>query len=241
MINGRTDLCVDDTRFITPSVLIQVLPESMVESMASTPDTGESRGRGRPPTVSVNAVAEIGLGLFLKNGFDQTTMTDIANAASIGRKTLFNYFPNKADIVWNRFNRQLKDLTSALEKAPADIVSTDAVVAAVLSGLHTYPAALPIMRAEVTLIQAVPALQSYAYMQGQPWRDAITHFIADREGLDPKDTLPEVLGHGYWHAMFVGFRNWLHSGQSSPLPYVETALRDYSRALQAAFAHEKTQ
>ncbi|WP_158254026.1 TetR family transcriptional regulator [Cryobacterium sp. Y62] len=189
----------------------------------------------------MDAVAEIGLGLFLKNGFDKTTMTDIARAAGIGRKTLFNYFPNKADIVWNRFNRQLKDLTNALDHAPIDIVSTDAVVAAVLSGLHTYPAALPIMHAEVTLIQAVPSLQSYAYMQGQPWRDAITRFIAGREGLDPEDTLPEVLGHGYWHAMFVGFRKWLCAGQSSPLPYVETALRDYSRALQAAFAHEKNQ
>ncbi|WP_161498916.1 acyl-CoA-like ligand-binding transcription factor [Cryobacterium aureum] len=191
--------------------------------------------------MSVDAVAEIGLGLFLTNGFDETTMTNIASAAGIGRKTLFNYFPNKADIVWNRFNRQLKDLTDALEHAPLDIVSTDAVVAAVLSGLHTHPTVLPIMRAEVTLIQAVPALQSYAYMQGQPWRDAITRFIAGREGLDPADTLPEVLGHGYWHAMFVGFRKWIHSGQSSPSPYVETALRDYSRALQAAFAHEKTQ
>jgi len=67
-------------------------------------------------------------------------MTDIARAAGIARKTLFNYFPNKGDIVGNRFKRQFSDLTHALDTAPANVVSTDAVVTAALSGLHTHPA-----------------------------------------------------------------------------------------------------
>jgi AcrR family transcriptional regulator len=198
------------------------------------------RGRGRPSTVSADAVAQTGLNLFLAQGFDQTTMTDIAAAAGIGRKTLFAYFPNKADIVWNRFDRQLVDLTVALAESPTNIASTDAVVDAVLRGLHTDPAIVPVMRAEVVLIQQVPALESYAHMRGRPWRDAITHFLAEREGLNREDVLPQVLGHGYWEAMFVGFRNWIRSKEVLPRPFVERALRDYSRALSAAFENEKT-
>ena len=207
--------------------------------MPTTNDT-TPRGRGRPATVSADAVAQTGLDLFLTRGFDETTMTEIATAAGIGRKTLFAYFPNKADIVWNRFAPQLADLTSALATSPHDIPSTDAVVDAVLRGLHSGPGDVPVMRAEVVLIQQTPALQSYAHMRGEPWRTAISRFLAEREGLDPEDVLPQVLGHGYWEAMFVGFRNWIRSGEIAPTPFVERALRDYSRALRAAFAHEST-
>lgn len=200
----------------------------------------QRRGRGRPATVSADAVAQTGLDLFLAQGFDETTMTEIAAAAGIGRKTLFAYFPNKADIVWNRFERQLADLTTALANSPTDVASTDAVVDAVLRGLHTDPAVIPVMRAEVVLIQQVPSLEGYAHVRGQPWRSAISSFLAEREGLNPDDVLPQVLGHGYWEAMFVGFRQWIRSEEALPKPFVERALCEYSRALRAAFAEEKS-
>lgn len=207
--------------------------------MSSIPERAEQappkRSRGRPQTVSRDAIAAAGLDLFLRDGFERTTMTQIAAEAAVGRKTLFTYFPNKADIVWNRFERQLHDLSASLESAPPDMSSTDAALQAVMRALHTYPAAVPVMRAEVTLIQETPELQSYAFMRGRPWRDAIAAFLAERERMDPRGVLPEVAGHGYWHAMFIGFREWLASEDHAPRPHVERALREYSAAVRAAF------
>ena len=197
-----------------------------------------TRGRGRPATISADAIAETGLRLFLENGFDATTMTQIALAAGVGRKTMFTYFPSKADIVWNRFHRQLATLSAALADSAPDVVSTDAVVTAVLAGLETKPTSLPAMRAEVLLIEANPSLQAYAYLRGAPWRATISEFLASREGLDAHDVLPEVLGYGYWHAMFIGFRRWIGSGDASPEMHVEAALTEYSHALTAAFGRQ---
>lgn len=197
------------------------------------------RGRGRPQTVSPEAVAGIGLDLFLTHGFDETTMSDIAKAAGIGRKTLFTYFPNKADIVWNRFQDQLDDLRLALQDTPADVSTSHAIHAAILQGLHTTAEDIPLMRAEISLIESVPALQSHAYMRGRRWGETIAEFAAAREGLSPQDALPEILGQGFWTAMFVGFRHWIRSGGQSPVPHLDEALKIFSQAFETAFTATK--
>jgi AcrR family transcriptional regulator len=41
--------------------------------------------------------------LFLNKGFDQVSITEIAAAAEVSRRTLFAYFPTKEDLVLHRF------------------------------------------------------------------------------------------------------------------------------------------
>ena len=38
--------------------------------------------------------------LFAKNGLENTTMNDIAQASGKGRRTLYTYFKSKEDIYW---------------------------------------------------------------------------------------------------------------------------------------------
>ena len=185
--------------------------------------------------MSQDAVAAVGLRLFLRDGFEQTTMSQVAEEAGIGRKTLFAYFPCKADIVWNRFRRQVQDLTASLEQAPEKMRATDAVVAAVMRGLHMDPENVPIMRSELELIADNPSLQAYAHLEGRPWRETITRFLAQRSGQRPDGVLPQVVGHGYWHAMFVGFDRWLESEDPLPQEHVRAALTEYAKAVKAAF------
>jgi len=45
------------------------------------------------------AIADAGLRLFLKNGYDETTLDDIAAAVEIGRRTFFSYFKSKEELV----------------------------------------------------------------------------------------------------------------------------------------------
>src|SRR5580658_5380408 len=40
--------------------------------------------------------------LFIERGFDQVTVDDIAAAADVGRMTVFNHFPRKEDMFFDR-------------------------------------------------------------------------------------------------------------------------------------------
>jgi len=45
------------------------------------------------------AIAETGLRLFLKNGYDETTLDEIAATVDIARRTFFSYFESKEELV----------------------------------------------------------------------------------------------------------------------------------------------
>lgn len=60
----------------------------------------EPRSPGRPVEVDPDRIALIALRLFAERGIDDVTMTEVAEAAGIGRRTLFRWFPSKAALVW---------------------------------------------------------------------------------------------------------------------------------------------
>jgi len=64
--------------------------------------------------------------VFLKKGFQETSMREIAEAAGLGKSTLYDYFKTKDEILVYFFEDQLNDLTAeaqkiAVQNIPADI------------------------------------------------------------------------------------------------------------------------
>jgi len=57
------------------------------------------------------------LDLFAENGFADTTVEDITNAADVGKGTFFNYFPSKDHILLAFAEMQLGKLESIIESA----------------------------------------------------------------------------------------------------------------------------
>ena len=47
--------------------------------------------------------------LFLGQGFDASTMDQVAESAGVSRRTLFRYFPSKVDLVFPEHDRRLSD------------------------------------------------------------------------------------------------------------------------------------
>jgi len=54
--------------------------------------------------------------IFLKKGFQETSMQEIARHAGIGKSTLYDYFRTKDEILLYFFEDQLDDLTEAAQK-----------------------------------------------------------------------------------------------------------------------------
>ena len=65
------------------------------------------------------------VGIFLKKGFQETSMREIAKTAGLGKSTLYDYFKTKDDILLYFFEDQLNDLTEAAQKIAVQNVPAD--------------------------------------------------------------------------------------------------------------------
>ncbi len=63
-------------------------------------------------------VARAALELFSRQGYDQTTVDEIAAAVGVSRRTFFRYFETKPDVVWGEFDAELARLADALGGGP---------------------------------------------------------------------------------------------------------------------------
>ncbi|MFI5531246.1 TetR/AcrR family transcriptional regulator [Kitasatospora sp. NPDC051853] len=65
------------------------------------------------------AIADTALGLFLERGFDRVTVAEVARRAGVSTNTVFNYFPAKEDLFFDR-QAEVEDHLAALvrDRAP---------------------------------------------------------------------------------------------------------------------------
>jgi AcrR family transcriptional regulator len=58
--------------------------------------------RTRKRLATRQAISDTATRLFFERGFDTVTIDDIAEAADVGRKTVFNHFARKEDMFFDR-------------------------------------------------------------------------------------------------------------------------------------------
>src|SRR5918995_4231305 len=68
-------------------------------------------------------IAETAFGLFAKRGFDHVTVAEVAEAAGVSVKTVFNYFPTKEDLLFDEVPARKAALVAAVrDRAPGESV-----------------------------------------------------------------------------------------------------------------------
>src|ERR1700729_4125564 len=65
--------------------------------------------------------------LFIERGFDHVTVDEIAAAADVGRMTVFNHFPRKEDMFFDRDEEGREILREALRQRDADVAPIEAL------------------------------------------------------------------------------------------------------------------
>jgi AcrR family transcriptional regulator len=74
--------------------------------------------RARKKRQTRAAIAAAAMELFQSRGFDAVTIADVAAAADVSRKTVFNYFPAKEDLVFEAGQERRAALVQAIRERP---------------------------------------------------------------------------------------------------------------------------
>ena len=110
-----------------------------VESAMSSRQNHPREGwRERKRSQTRLSIAEAGLGLFLKQGFEATTLDAIAEAAGIARRTFFHYFDSKEALIFAYDDEAEKSFRAALAGTPKDMLPMDVMTVAIQAMIATF-------------------------------------------------------------------------------------------------------
>jgi mycofactocin system transcriptional regulator len=182
---------------------------------------------GRPPATSHAAIESAAFALFEERGYEATTTEEIAERAGIGRRTLFRYFPAKADIPWGQFAEGLGRFRTALLAAPADEPIMTTIVREIIEFNTFPPEVMPSHRRRITLILTVPELQAHAALRHAEWRAVVAEFVARRTHTRITDHLPILISHVAHGMALSAYERWLMEADAD----LGVILRESSRLL----------
>ena len=132
------------------------------------------------------ALREHALRLFREQGYQATTVEQIAAAAEVSPSTFFRYFPTKEDLV-------LQDdmdtrMVAAFEQQPPGLGPIAAVRAATRQALSSYTGAdLEIVRETTRLTMTVPEVRARAMDEFARTIMVVSEAVAKRAGRSPDD------------------------------------------------------
>lgn len=155
--------------------------------------SGQSGLRERKKRATRALIADTASRLFAERGFDQTTVAEVAEAAGVSVKTVFNYFPAKEDLFFDRDEEvRQRWLDAVADQRPGE------------------PALAGLRRREVSRFSGNPNgpsaqfrkivagsthLQARSERMWAEHEDAVTAALAGRLGVDDEDPTARVLAH----------------------------------------------
>jgi TetR/AcrR family transcriptional regulator, regulator of mycofactocin system len=185
---------------------------------------------GRKRVTSRAELEHIAFDLFDRQGFEQTTIDDIAVAAGIGRRTFFRYFPSKNDVPWGSFDTELERMRLHLKAFPPQIPLMDAIRVAIVDFNTFAPEQIPWHRRRMRLILRIPALQAHSTLRYAAWRRVITEFVADRIGQHPDALAPRTIGYAALGVSIAAYEQWLETEDADLGELLDAAMRQLAAA-----------
>ncbi len=158
--------------------------------------------RERKKLAARTALTESALKLFRENGFDETTVNDIAQLASMSPRTFFRYFDTKEDVVFQDAPRHLDALCRLLRNRSAGESNSVALRAALISFSEVLEQEREELQLRAQLSRAARTLAERAAIELQNWRLALTEELMQRGG-DRDHTRCHLLAGAGVHVLTV--------------------------------------
>lgn len=162
-----------------------------------------------------DALLRVALELFTTQGYEQTTVDEIADAVEVSQRTFFRYFSSKEEAAFAVQHMVEEHFVRALAERPAEEGPLDAMRNAVLASWDTIGEAimelvpLDLYLRTFQMIESTPALLAVHLRRSSEMEEAIARLIAEREGLDvDEDPRPRIAVAAFSGVMRVTGQLW---------------------------------
>jgi AcrR family transcriptional regulator len=134
------------------------------------------------------------MALFEARGFDAVTVAEIARAADVSEKTVFNYFPAKEDLIVHRGAERIEQLIAAVRAQPPGAPPLEAFRRMTMDFLDEVErGSVDSIVAVPRLVMGSPALRERLFVGWEREAAALTPVVAEQAELAPDDLLAAVI------------------------------------------------
>ena len=147
--------------------------------------------RSRKRLATRQGISDIATRLFLERGFDAVTVDEIAAAADVGRMTVFNHFPRKEDLFFDRDEEGREALRGALRQRDPGVTPIETLrllAHRLVAGERPYLRFLVASQRFVETIEASETLKARARAIRDELAQLVTVALCECAGREPPDS-----------------------------------------------------
>jgi AcrR family transcriptional regulator len=179
--------------------------------------------RERKKQQTRETIARVAFELFVARGFEAVPVVEIARWADVSEATVFNHFPTKEDLVFDRFEQFRAALLEAV-RGRAPTLSIPAAFRGFLVKTHSPLAAKDpaVVKRVVDITRVItgsPALRARERQIYEDYTDALAAIIAAETNARPGDVQPWVVANaliGVHRALIEFVRANVLAGRTGP-------------------------
>ncbi|WHT17306.1 helix-turn-helix domain containing protein [Crossiella sp. CA-258035] len=165
-------------------------------------------------------IADKALELFAAQGFEATTIEQVAAAAEVGTRTLYRYFPTKESLIAGFVEEHLTDSLEVMRAQPADRPLPEALHAVLARLMRVVAEDSDRVVAVYALARHTDSLQARLAEQTWRWRDELATEIAARIGGPSVRLVAALAAATAMGLIEVVLREWVDGGGTRPLPEI---------------------
>jgi AcrR family transcriptional regulator len=209
--------------------------QSVQGSENGSENGGEKAGLGRRERKKVatrGALHRAAMALFARKGFQETRISEIADAADVSESTFFRYFDNKEGVALEGVRRRAEAILEAVRARPEHESPIEACLAVNSSAEAERLRPSVEELAAIELLGQTPALVGKAQMMLSKVLSQLTADFAQRLGRDATSLEVRLQAHTVVAASIAALEVWISNPTDSDLQSLShEALQQIARGL----------
>lgn len=158
-------------------------------------------------------IADHAFALFMTQGFESTTIEQIASAAEVGTRTLYRYYPTKESLIVDFVESGLGSAVDQLRKQPDDTPLPQALYTMIEAVLSVTREDTERVHAVYRLAEQAPSVKARLAEQALRWRIEVADEVSRRIGGGEHAGLVAALtAANAMNIIDITMRTWVMSG-----------------------------
>jgi AcrR family transcriptional regulator len=179
--------------------------------------------RERKKRLTRELISDTATAMFLEQGFEDVKVTDVASAAGVSEKTVYNYFPTKESLLLDREPESAAAIWRALgpgavARSPIE-ASLDLLARELDDMYQSWLIDGPnVFRRFADLIDATPSLRAAERDMRDRLVRTAAEAMAERANVSPDDPEPQIAATallGLWRIQYAAIRRYADSEHSA--------------------------